>query len=124
MRHFPIFIILNVVLMSVSSQERSQHHEGCLGGGHEVGEAIDIDALNDKPVSLYGKDQEVTKMVEKTQNIFNHPKDGGPPPLENYGPAGLYRNGKLFSDRKLKENHKDHIHVRFRSPANQIGLTR
>jgi hypothetical protein len=118
MRCFLIFIILTAVLISASSQERPQHHEGCLGSGHDLGEAVDIDALNDKPVSLYGKDPEVTKMVEKTQDIFNHPKDGGPPPVENYGPAGLYRNGKPFTDKKLKENHKDHIHIRFRAPAN------
>src|SRR5690349_14722723 len=95
------------------SEQRGQHHEGCLGGGHDLGEAVDIDALNDKPVSLYGKDPQVTKMVNETQTIFNHPKDGGPPALENYGPSGLYRNGKRYVDERLKVNHTDHIHVRF-----------
>ena len=70
-----------------------------------------------KPVGLYGKDPDVTRMVEQTQDIFNHPKNGGPPPLENFGPAGLYRNGERFFDKKLKENHIDHIHVRFHSLA-------
>jgi len=111
MRYFLAFVMLNSVLMGAGSQERQQqHHEGCLGTGHDLGEAVDIDALNDKPVGLYGKDPEVTKMVDKTQDIFNHPKDGGPAPLEDYGPAGLYHNGKLFTDKKLRENHKDHIH--------------
>jgi hypothetical protein len=54
-------------------------------------------------------------MVQKTQDIFNHPTDGGSVPLENYGPAGLYRNGKPVEDKRLKENHVDHIHVRFPS---------
>ncbi len=67
-----------------------QKHE-CMGTGHELGEAVDIDGLNDKPVSLYGKDPQVTQMVEKTQYTFNHPPNGDPPPMENYGPAGLWR---------------------------------
>ena len=98
-----------------STQERQKHHAGCLGTGHDRGDAVDIDALNDKPVSLYGKDPEMTKMVNKTQYIFNHPKDGGPPPLENYGPAGLYRNGRSINNKKLQLNHMDHIHVRLHS---------
>lgn|SRR3984893_5161056 len=101
-------LLLAIAAFSYAGQQR---HE-CTGTGHELGEAVDIGALNDKPVSLYGKDPEVTKMVEKTQYTFNHPQNGGPPPLENYGPAGLYRNGKRFSDKKLEENHSDHIHIR------------
>jgi hypothetical protein len=104
-----------LLVIAAASNAGQQKHE-CMGTGHELGEAVDIDALNDKPVSLYGKDPEVTKMVEKTQDIFNHPENGGPPPLENYGPAGLYRNGKRFNDKKMQENHSDHIHIRIVSP--------
>jgi hypothetical protein len=106
------YFFLIALLASASLLNAGQQKHECMGTGHELGEAVDIGALNDKPVSLYGKDPEVTKMVEKTQDIFNHPQDGGPPPLENYGPAGLYRNGKRFSEKKLQENHSDHIHIR------------
>jgi len=104
-----------LLAITAYSNGGQQEHE-CMGNGHELGEAVDIYALNDKPVSLYGKDPEVTKMVEKTQYTFNHPKDGGPLPSENYGPAGLYHNGKRFSDKGLQENHSDHIHIRFSKP--------
>jgi len=106
------YFFLIALLASASLLNAGQQKHECMGTGHELGEAVDIGSLNDKPVSLYGKDPEVTKMVEKTQDIFNYPQDGGPPPLENYGPAGLYRNGKRFSNKKLQENHSDHIHIR------------
>ena len=112
MRFVLIFMILSVGA-SMSAGPQQQHE--CMGTGHDLGAAVDINSLNNKPVSLYGKDPHMTKLVEKTQDLFNHAKDGGPPPLENYGPAGLYRSGKRFTDTKLKENHMDHIHVRFRS---------
>lgn len=112
------FLVIALLTIAASLKAGQQKHE-CMGTGHELGEAVDMDALNGKPVSLYGKDPEVTKMVEKTQDIFNHPKNGGPPPMENYGPAGLYRNGKLFTDKKLQENHTDHIHIRISSQPNR-----
>ena len=115
-RYFFIAYLLAVTASLLAGQQKHK----CMGTGHELGEAVDMDALNDKPVSLYGKDPEVTKMVDKTQDIFNHPQNGGPPPLENYGPAGLYHNGKRFSNRKLLENHSDHIHIRM-APQPKTG---
>jgi hypothetical protein len=79
-----------------------------------------MDALNDKPITLFGKDPEVTKLVKKTQQILNHPSNGAPPPLENYGPAGLFRNGERIYDKELAKNHWDHIHVRFRPPSGPV----
>ena len=111
----PYFFLIALFAFAALLNAGQQKHE-CIGTGHELGEAVDIGALSGKPVSLYGKDPEVTKMVEKTQDTFNHPKNGGPPPLENYGPAGLYRNGERFSDKKLQENHTDHIHIRISAP--------
>ena len=108
-------LFMTVLLAITAASNEGQQKHKCMGTGHELGEAVDMDALNDKPVSLYGKDPEVTKMVEKTQDIFNHPQNGGPPATENYGPAGLYRNGKRFSDKKLQQNHSDHIHIRIAS---------
>ena len=114
MEYFLMYVVLAIAVSLSAGQEK---HE-CMGTGHDLGEAVDMDALNDKPISLYGKDPEVTKMVKKTQDIFNHPKGGGPPPLENYGPAGLYHDGKRFRDKKLEENHTDHIHIRIVSQPN------
>jgi hypothetical protein len=111
LRYFPLIAALAI---AVSPNAAQQKHE-CMGTGHELGEAVDLGALNDKPVSLYGKDPELTKMVQQTQDIFNHPKNGGPAPMENYGPAGLYRDGKRITDRKLQRNHTDHIHIRISS---------
>jgi hypothetical protein len=110
-----IYLFIAILLVSTASLLAGQQKHECIGTGHELGEAVDIGALNNKPVSLYGKDSEVTKMVEKTQDAFNHPADGGPPPMENYGPAGLYHNGQRFNDKKLQENHSDHIHIRMAS---------
>jgi hypothetical protein len=104
--------LLLVAMFALASV--AQHKNKCAGTGHDKGAAIDIGAVGGKPVSLYGKDPGVKERVDKLQEIFNHPKTGGPPPAENYGPGALYRDGKKFSDKKLAKNHSDHIHIRFK----------
>lgn len=108
-----LMLLVAIVISNQLVLAQKEHNGHCLGTGHELGLAVDLGALNDKPVSLYYSDPEVKKMVEKTQYIFNHPKDGGAPPSENYGPAGLYRNGKKFFDKKLQADHRDHFHIRY-----------
>ena len=105
-----VALLIGVIWSMIAGAQ--QTHQ-CLGTGHDQGKAVDIGELNSKPVSLYGKDPEVTRMVKQAQDVFNHPKDGKSVPSDNYGPAGLYRNGKSFTDKTLQENHTDHIHIRY-----------
>ena len=107
-----VFLAVLVGLSAYATAQK-QHDGHCLGTGHDQGLAADIGGLNGKPVSLYYSDPTVKKLVESTQYAFNHPKDGRPAPSENYGPAGLYRHGKQFHDKKLEQDHRDHIHIRY-----------
>ena len=90
-----------------------QQQTTCPGHGHEPGgAAVDINALNGKPLSLYGKDPDVTKAVNAFQAAANRSGPSGPGvAAENYGPAGLWQNGKPIQDAKLQNQFHDHIHV-------------
>ena len=114
------YLLCVVVAVGLIPCYGQQRHE-CMGTGDELGEALDIDTLDGKPVSLYGRDAEVTKSVQRVQESFNHPKDGKPAAAENFGPAGLFRDGKRFEDTRLQENHTDHIHIRVSPPSKTGG---
>lgn len=90
-----------------------QQQTTCPGHGHQPGgAAVDINALNGKPVSLYGKDPGVTKAVNDFQAAANRSGPGGPGvAAANYGPAGLWENGKPVRDAKLQNQFHDHIHI-------------
>jgi hypothetical protein len=71
-----------------------------------------INAVNGKPVSLYGKDPDVTKEVNDLQAAANRSDSGGRGvAVENYGPAGLWQNGKPVHDAKLQNQFHDYIHI-------------
>jgi len=97
-----------------STQAReNQQQTTCPGHGHEPGgAAVDINTVNGKPVSLYGKDPDVTKAVDDFQAAANRSGPGGPGvAAENYGPAGLWQNGKPVRDAKLQNQFHDYIHI-------------
>jgi len=85
----------------------------CPGHGHEPGgRAVDINEVNGKPVTLYGRDPDVTRAVGNLQAAANRSGPGEPgAAAENYGPAGLWRNGKQVRDVKLQNRFHNHIHI-------------
>ncbi|MCI0351156.1 MAG: hypothetical protein L0Z53_17165 [Acidobacteriales bacterium] len=96
-------------LLLTGSLAAEQRHR-CAGTGHGTnGRATDIDLIGGKAVSDYNKDPEVKQLVEAYQAKLNRTL---PTPAENYGPAGLYRNGKKIKNAKLAANHTDHIHMK------------
>jgi hypothetical protein len=98
---------------SFSGAPENQQKTTCPAHGHQPGgAAVDINAVNGKPVSLYGKDPDVTKAVKDFQAAANRSGPGGPGvAAENYGPAGLWQNGKPVRDAKLQNQFHDHIHI-------------
>jgi hypothetical protein len=85
----------------------------CPGHGHEPGgSAVDINEVNGKAVALYGKDPEVTKAVNDLQASANKSGPGEPgAAAENYGPAGLWRNGKPVQDTTLQNQFHNYVHL-------------
>lgn len=86
---------------STHASERQQQTT-CPGHGHEPGGAVvDINAMNGKPVSLYGKDPDVTKAVNDFQVAANRSDSGGRGvAAENYGPAGLWEKRQTCARRE------------------------
>lgn len=91
----------------------------CIGSGHEYGEAFDISAIGDWPISDYTKNPEVKKRVDILQEISNRATDDRSID-ENYGPAGLFKNGKRIFDQTLEANHRNHIHIRVRGKVDDM----
>ena len=98
---------------SSADAPEKQPQTTCPGHGHQPGgAAVDISAVNGKPVSLYGKDPDVTKAVNNFRAAANRSGPGGPgAAAENYGPSGLWRNGKPVRDAKLQNQFHDYIHI-------------
>lgn len=92
----------------------------CIGSGHEYGEAFDISAIGDWPISDYTRNPEVKKEVDVLQEIVNRAIDDRVVD-ENYGPAGLFKNGKRIFDQTLEANHRNHIHIRVRGKVDDIS---
>ena len=84
----------------------------CPGHGHEPGgAAVDINVVNGKE-HLYAKDPDVTKAVNDLQAAANRSGPGGPGvAAENYGPAGIWQDGKPVQDAKLQNQFHDYIHI-------------
>jgi hypothetical protein len=100
-------------LQASTDAPEKQKRATCPGHGHELGgAAVDINALNGKPVSLYGKDPDLTNAVNDFQAAANRSGSGGHgAAAENYGPAGLWQNGKAVQDAKLLNQFHDYIHI-------------
>ena len=64
-------------MQSSTQAPENQQQTTCPGHGHEPGgAAVDINAVNGKPVSLYGKDPDVTKAVNDFQSAANRSGPG------------------------------------------------
>lgn len=97
--------VLRSIHVSSTSEAYKDHAPG---GPHRAGRAIDISAINGRPIlGGYGRDAEVTDIVDAIQL-------GAVPMIricENFGPR-LYQKEGAFV---VRSDHKDHIHLRVHS---------
>jgi RHS repeat-associated protein len=92
--------------INISATTNGQHAPN---SNHYNGTAVDINKVNGERVINAGKDPSVAANVRSIQNAANNPKNGVA--RENYGPAGLYKDGKQITNQKLQSQHEDHIHI-------------
>jgi hypothetical protein len=92
--------------INISATTNGQHAPN---SNHYNGTAVDINKVNGEKVINAGKDPSVASDVRSIQNTANNPKNGVA--HENYGPAGLYKDGKQFTNQKLQSQHENHIHI-------------
>ena len=104
---------ITTTTQSSTQAQEDQPQRQCPGHGHQPGgSAVDINAVNGKSVSLYGKDPDVKKLVNALQATANKSGPSGPGvAAENYGPAGLWRKGKPVRDTKLQNRFHDFVHI-------------
>jgi hypothetical protein len=92
--------------INISATTNGQHAPN---SNHYNGTAVDINKVNGERVINAGKDPSVAGDVRSIQNAANSPKVGVA--HENYGPAGLYKDGKQITNQKLQSQHENHIHI-------------
>lgn len=92
--------------VNISATTNGRHARN---SNHYNGTAVDINEVNGKRVINAGKDPSVAADVRSIQNAANSLEVGVA--HENYGPAGLYKEGKQFTNRKLQSQHENHIHI-------------
>jgi RHS repeat-associated protein len=92
--------------INISATTNGQHAPN---SNHYNGTAVDINKVNGERVINAGKDPSVAADVRSIQNTANNPKNGVA--HENYGPAGLFKDGKQITNQKLQSQHENHIHI-------------
>lgn len=83
---------------------------------HYGGNAIDINRVNNEPVINTGKYSSVAAAVRSIQDAANSTEAGVA--HENFGPAGLYKDGKPILNNKLQAEHENYIHITVPKNAN------
>lgn len=76
---------------------------------HYNGTAVDINKVNGERVIHAGTDPGVAASVRSLQNTANSRVPGVA--HENYGPAGLYKDGKAINNPALQAQHENHVHI-------------
>ncbi|MGO8794153.1 MAG: hypothetical protein ACLQLC_04970 [Candidatus Sulfotelmatobacter sp.] len=79
------------------------------GSNHYNGTAVDISQVDGAHVYDYDKNVALAAGVQSLQEWANSSQIGIA--HENYGPAGLYKDGKSFVNTKLQSEHENHIHI-------------
>ncbi len=92
--------------INISATTNGQHAPN---SNHYNGTAVDINKVNGEKVINAGKDSSVASDVHSIQKAANNPKNGVA--HENYGPAGLFKDGKQVTNQKLQSQHENHIHI-------------
>ncbi|HKV03493.1 MAG TPA: hypothetical protein VJO53_00140 [Candidatus Acidoferrales bacterium] len=86
---------------------------------HPDGQAVDINQLNGAPVRTANTDPKMEAATDMVQHTANNPSIGVA--HENYGPAGLYKDGKQLNGQQgkfvgLQNEHENHIHLTIPNP--------
>lgn len=92
--------------INISATTNGQH---AANSNHYNGTAVDINKVNGEKVIKAETDASVAADVRSIQNAANDPKNGIA--HENYGPAGLYKDGRQITNQKLQSEHENHIHI-------------
>jgi hypothetical protein len=83
---------------------------------HYNGTAVDINKVNGERVANAANDAKVASDVRSLQNAANNPQNGVA--HENYGPAGLFKDGQQITNPKLQSEHENHVHITIPRNAN------
>lgn len=92
--------------MNISSTTNGKHG---LDSHHYSGSAIDIDEINGARVIDAKSDPSIAAEVSAFQNAAN--SSGVGIAHENYGPAGLYKNGHRITSATLQSENENHVHL-------------
>ncbi len=92
--------------INVSATTNGQHAPN---SNHYNGTAVDINKVYGKKVSTSATDLKTAAQVNAFQHSANKPGVGVA--HENYGPAGLYKDGARITNDKLQGEHENHIHI-------------
>ena len=92
--------------INISATTNGEHAPN---SNHYNGTAVDINKVDDKRVINSGTDASVAGHVSSIQNSANSPKNGVA--HENYGPAGLWKDGRAINNPTLQAQHENHIHI-------------
>jgi RHS repeat-associated protein len=92
--------------VNISATTNGEHAPN---SNHYNGTAVDINKVNGDRVINAGNDSSVSGHVSSIQNAANTPKNGVA--HENYGPAGLWKDGRAINNPTLQAQHENHIHI-------------
>ena len=81
---------------------------------HYKGKAVDIYIVNGTRVIYYDSNPGERTAVNAIQGAANNKRNGVA--HENYGPAGLFKNGHRFNNPTLQRQHENHIHLTIPDP--------
>ena len=81
---------------------------------HYKGKAVDIHVVNGVRVIYYNSNSSLRAAVNAIQDAANDKSNGIA--HENYGPAGLFRDGRQINNPALQRQHENHIHLTVPDP--------
>ena len=81
---------------------------------HYKGKAVDIHVVNGTRVIFYKSNPAERAAVNAIQGAANGKRNGVA--HENYGPAGLYKDGRQINNPGLQRQHENHIHLTIPDP--------
>jgi len=95
-----------LLTVNISATTNGEHASN---SNHYNGTAVDINMVNGGRVRTSGTDPEVARHVGWLQGTANDRGNGVA--HENFGPAGLFRDGREFQNVKLQTEHENHVHI-------------
>jgi RHS repeat-associated protein len=92
--------------VNISATTNGEHAPN---SNHYNGTAVDINKIDAQPIRNSETNPEVARHVQGLQESANSPTNGVA--HENYGPAGLWRDGRTINNASLQAQHENHIHI-------------